>query len=96
MTRGYKPEQALTINPATAFAEQKVRICVPCSEAGIRVVATRLVAIEPGDRTPAHRGRRKTVPMCTRHASAAWKPGTASVAEITLEGELARYPEEKP
>jgi len=95
MTRGYKPEQVLTINAETAFTEQRVRICVPCNEAGVRVVATRLVAVEPDDPTPSHKKKRKCVPMCTRHASAAWKPGTAGVAEITLEGELARFPEEK-
>jgi hypothetical protein len=87
MPRGYKPEQVLTINPQTAWAKQNVRVCMPCEQAGAQTVATRLVAVANGGKRP------KSVPMCTRHAQAAWKPDVGCVAEITLAGELARYPD---
>ena len=71
------------------FPERRVRMCVPCKQAGVQAVATRLVAVTSPD------GRKKQTPMCTRHAQAAWKPEIGSVAEITVEGELARYPREE-
>jgi hypothetical protein len=90
--KGYRAEQTIQFSP-DAFPEQRVRVCVPCNEAGVRAVATRLVAVG----SQLENGRRKTVPMCTRHAQTAWKPVIGCVSEITLEDEIARrmpFPEE--
>jgi hypothetical protein len=87
--RGYKPDQAMQFSAENAFREQNVRICVPCNEAGVRTVATRLV------KSAGAGGKgKKAMPMCTRHAQAAWKPSLGCVAKITLQGELARDAEE--
>jgi hypothetical protein len=68
------------------------KLCSPCQAAGVSRVATRLVMNVDSRRQKLmgiHAGMSKKgcIPMCTAHASGAWRP-PASIAPITVANQV--------